>query len=380
MGRGDVRHGRSRSRILKVRCPKRPCGPSADISWSNALARLWPRRGDEELASRASGSSSSSCSCRSSAQDEKVVARFVRSAARRPLKPRQRRAGLRPGSRRRCQPAAAVSRDGTRRRPKPEERDGPWREAGTRPLGLSLYIASEVAKALDHAHRRRDEKFELLEVVHGDLGAENVLLSWDGEVKVSDFCVMQALWESRQRAPATRRPGAVAGFATRAPSWPWAGHLQPAASFSPWACCCTSCSRGCHPFLGATPRDTPGQRSAEASGPAPGRASTGPADRRARWSIERCPVDPGARHAGSGKAVQNSWWPSDTPPVRASRPKIWPSCLRDPSHRTGESLPDAAEGLFPRGHARSDIRRPPAVEPELPPARRAERFWARSPS
>ncbi len=72
----------------------------------------------------------------------------------------------------------------------------PWLDANTpAPLGFSLFVASEIAKALDHAHRRRDESFELLNVVHGDLGAENVLLSWDGEVKVSDFCVMRALWD-----------------------------------------------------------------------------------------------------------------------------------------------------------------------------------------
>jgi serine/threonine protein kinase/tetratricopeptide (TPR) repeat protein len=62
------------------------------------------------------------------------------------------------------------------------------------PPGLALYVGSEVAKALDHAHRRRNERMELLGVVHGDLGTSNVLCSWDGEVKVSDFCVARALW------------------------------------------------------------------------------------------------------------------------------------------------------------------------------------------
>ncbi|MBK7585306.1 MAG: protein kinase [Myxococcales bacterium] len=71
-----------------------------------------------------------------------------------------------------------------------------WQRASTgAPLGFSLFVASEIAKALDHAHRRRDEQLELLGVVHADVAPNNVLLSWDGEVKVSDFCVVRALWE-----------------------------------------------------------------------------------------------------------------------------------------------------------------------------------------
>ncbi|MBX3183191.1 MAG: protein kinase [Polyangiaceae bacterium] len=69
------------------------------------------------------------------------------------------------------------------------------------PLGLALYIASEVAKALDHAHRRRDERQELLHIVHGDLSPSNVLISWEGEVKVSDFGIGRAFYALRDRAP-----------------------------------------------------------------------------------------------------------------------------------------------------------------------------------
>jgi serine/threonine protein kinase len=59
----------------------------------------------------------------------------------------------------------------------------------------ALYIAAEIAKGLDHAHRRRNEKLEPLTVIHGDLSPQSVLLSWDGQVKVSDFCVMRAFYE-----------------------------------------------------------------------------------------------------------------------------------------------------------------------------------------
>ncbi len=69
------------------------------------------------------------------------------------------------------------------------------------PLGLALYIASEVAKALDHAHRRRGERQEPLHIVHGDLSPSNVLLSWEGEVKVSDFGIGRAFHALIDRAP-----------------------------------------------------------------------------------------------------------------------------------------------------------------------------------
>jgi serine/threonine protein kinase/tetratricopeptide (TPR) repeat protein len=65
------------------------------------------------------------------------------------------------------------------------------------PLGCVLYVACEIAKALDHAHRRRDERLESLRIVHGGLSPSNVLLSWDGDVKVSDFCLARALAPGR---------------------------------------------------------------------------------------------------------------------------------------------------------------------------------------
>jgi hypothetical protein len=61
------------------------------------------------------------------------------------------------------------------------------------PLGLVAFVGTEVAKALDHAHRRRDDQGRPLGLVHGGLGPANVLLSWEGEVKVADFGVWRAL-------------------------------------------------------------------------------------------------------------------------------------------------------------------------------------------
>lgn len=60
------------------------------------------------------------------------------------------------------------------------------------PIEMAVYVAAEVAKGLDHAHRRRDEQNQPLNVVHRDVSPQNILLSLEGEVKVTDFGIAKA--------------------------------------------------------------------------------------------------------------------------------------------------------------------------------------------
>jgi serine/threonine protein kinase len=60
---------------------------------------------------------------------------------------------------------------------------------GALPWPLAVFIASEVAAGLDYAHRRRDAAGRLLGVVHRDVSPQNVLVSFEGEVKLTDFGV-----------------------------------------------------------------------------------------------------------------------------------------------------------------------------------------------
>lgn len=55
------------------------------------------------------------------------------------------------------------------------------------PLALAAFIAAETAKGLDFAHRKRGRNLKPLDIVHRDITAVNLLLSAEGEVKISDF-------------------------------------------------------------------------------------------------------------------------------------------------------------------------------------------------
>jgi serine/threonine-protein kinase len=72
------------------------------------------------------------------------------------------------------------------------------------PVELSLRIALEVLKGLDFAHRFRweDAPHPSLErrigIVHRDVSPSNVLLSFDGEVKICDFGIARAHDEPRE--------------------------------------------------------------------------------------------------------------------------------------------------------------------------------------
>jgi serine/threonine protein kinase len=69
------------------------------------------------------------------------------------------------------------------------------------PLNIVVYIIGEVLKGLDHAHRLVDSRGASLGCVHRDVTPSNVLLSRDGQVKVSDFGVAKAADRASWTAP-----------------------------------------------------------------------------------------------------------------------------------------------------------------------------------
>lgn len=59
-------------------------------------------------------------------------------------------------------------------------------------VSLAIYIAEEVALALDYVHTYRDDRGRPLGLVHRDVSPSNILLSRAGEVKLADFGVAKA--------------------------------------------------------------------------------------------------------------------------------------------------------------------------------------------
>ena len=69
------------------------------------------------------------------------------------------------------------------------------RRTGTTPqLALEhiLYIGTQVAAALDHAHKARDLSGRQLHIVHRDVSLSNIVVGFDGQVKLVDFGIATA--------------------------------------------------------------------------------------------------------------------------------------------------------------------------------------------
>lgn len=55
------------------------------------------------------------------------------------------------------------------------------------PVPMAVRIIADAARGLDHAHKLTDENGRLLGLVHRDVSPHNLLVSFDGKVKVIDF-------------------------------------------------------------------------------------------------------------------------------------------------------------------------------------------------
>jgi serine/threonine protein kinase len=60
------------------------------------------------------------------------------------------------------------------------------------PIAMACFTIAKVLEGLDYAHRKRDPLGRPLEIVHRDCSPQNVLVSYEGEVKVIDFGIAKA--------------------------------------------------------------------------------------------------------------------------------------------------------------------------------------------
>jgi serine/threonine-protein kinase len=60
------------------------------------------------------------------------------------------------------------------------------------PLELAVFIVSRVARGLAYAHAKTDKDGRLLTIVHRDVSFKNIMIAFEGDVKLTDFGIAKA--------------------------------------------------------------------------------------------------------------------------------------------------------------------------------------------
>ncbi|MCY1021897.1 serine/threonine protein kinase [Pyxidicoccus sp. MSG2] len=66
------------------------------------------------------------------------------------------------------------------------------------PTAQAVFITSKLCDGLDYAHRKKDARGQDLHIIHRDVSPQNVLISYEGEVKVIDFGIAKAANRSQK--------------------------------------------------------------------------------------------------------------------------------------------------------------------------------------
>ncbi|MCP4151095.1 MAG: serine/threonine protein kinase [bacterium] len=60
------------------------------------------------------------------------------------------------------------------------------------PTEIGAFIASRICRGLHYAHNKKDTHGHHLEIVHRDISPKNIMVNYEGEVKIADFGVAKA--------------------------------------------------------------------------------------------------------------------------------------------------------------------------------------------
>lgn len=74
------------------------------------------------------------------------------------------------------------------------------------PVDFCIFLMLQVSRGLHYSHTKRNESGELLHIVHRDISPQNLLVSYQGEIKITDFGISKAKSE-----PCLTQAGVIKG-------------------------------------------------------------------------------------------------------------------------------------------------------------------------
>ncbi|MCK5797652.1 MAG: serine/threonine protein kinase [Deltaproteobacteria bacterium] len=67
-----------------------------------------------------------------------------------------------------------------------------WRHGSVLPIPAALFVVGQLLEGLDYCHRHTDDRGKHLGLVHRDVAPANLLITYDGHVKLADFGLAQS--------------------------------------------------------------------------------------------------------------------------------------------------------------------------------------------
>lgn len=61
------------------------------------------------------------------------------------------------------------------------------------PVDLAVFIVSRICRGLAYAHTKCDKEGQLLNIVHRDVNPKNIMVAYEGDVKLTDFGIAKAI-------------------------------------------------------------------------------------------------------------------------------------------------------------------------------------------
>ncbi len=112
------------------------------------------------------------------------------------------------------------------------------------PEAIALHLCTEIAHALAYAHGAKDEKGAPMGIVHRDVSPGNILVSWNGDVKLTDFGIAKAT----EREEQTEAGVAKGKLVYMSPEQATAGSVDPRTDVFALGCVLHALLRGASPL------------------------------------------------------------------------------------------------------------------------------------